>query len=384
MNILIEGWRRINHSFALVNQWQILELQKSNKLYFKDIPFLSKKWDSKINASGFEDEKKNLIEKIALPTKDQIHDITYRISFPFDFNEKFNSKLLFVYGICEYKFVYESNYKNNTPYTLKKNKNIFIHTPTQWAKGGFINSGFDENQIIVVNHGIDQDTFYIISDERKENVRKKYGFKSDDFILTNIGAMTANKGVELLIAAYGILKKENKNLKLILKDQSNLYGIGTNHLFKKLLNSELNKKFKAINDDMMKDITIISENLTQSEIRELYSISDCYVSPYFAEGFNLTPLEAAACGTQILVTKGGATDDYFDDCMGYQIEGVEKKTNNLHVVEPRFDSLVNILKEKVINKPDSLKKERSNFTHKNNSWAIVVNKLNEEFKNKLR
>ena len=196
--------------------------------------------------------------------------------------------------------------------------------------------------------------------------------------------MTANKGVELLIAAYGILKKENKNLKLILKDQSNLYGIGTNHLFKKLLNSELNKKFKAINDDMMKDITIISENLTQSEIRELYSISDCYVSPYFAEGFNLTPLEAAACGTQILVTKGGATDDYFDDCMGYQIEGVEKKTNNLHVVEPRFDSLVNILKEKVINKPDSLKKERSDFTHKNNSWAIVVNKLNEEFKNKLR
>jgi glycosyltransferase involved in cell wall biosynthesis len=337
-----------------------------------------------MNSSGFVEEKKNLIEKIALPTKDQIHDITYRISFPFDFDDKFNSKLLFVYGICEYKFVNETYYKNNTPDTLKKNKNLFIHTPTQWTKGGFINSGFSESQIIVVNHGIDQDTFYIISDERKEDVRKKYGFKSDDFILTNIGAMTANKGVELLIAAYGILKKENKNLKLILKDQSNLYGIGTNHLFKKLLNSELNKKFKAINDDMMKDITIISENLTQSEIRELYSISDCYVSPYFAEGFNLPPLEAAACGTRILVTKGGATDDYFDNCMGYQIEGVEKKTNNLHVVEPRFDSLINVLKDKVINKPDHLKKERSDFTHKNNSWAIVVNKLNEEFKNKLR
>ena len=62
----------------------------------------------------------------------------------------------------------------------------------------------------------------------------------------------------------------------------------------------------------------------------------------------------------------------------------EKKTNNLHVVEPKFDSLINVLKDKVINKPDHLKKERSDFTHKNNSWAIVVNKLNEEFKNKLR
>ena len=79
MNILIEGWRGINHSVALVNQWQILELLKSNKLYFKDIPFSSKTWDTKMNASGFVEEKKNLIEKIALPTKDQIHDITYRI-----------------------------------------------------------------------------------------------------------------------------------------------------------------------------------------------------------------------------------------------------------------------------------------------------------------
>ncbi len=44
-----------------------------------------------------------------------------------------------------------------------------------------------------------------------------------------------------------------------------------------------------------------------------------------AEGFNLTPLEAAACGTQIVVTKGGSTDDYFQECMGYQIDSFEKK-----------------------------------------------------------
>ena len=47
-----------------------------------------------------------------------------------------------------------------------------------------------------------------------------------------------------------------------------------------------------------------------------------------AEGFNMTPLEAAGCGTQIAVTKGGSTDDYFDTCMGYQIESDEKIINN--------------------------------------------------------
>ena len=46
--------------------------------------------------------------------------------------------------------------------------------------------------------------------------------------------MSENKGIELLISAYGILKKKYKNLKLILKDQSNLYGIKANNIFEKI------------------------------------------------------------------------------------------------------------------------------------------------------
>ena len=39
MNILIEGWRGINHSYSLVNQWQIDELKKTCEIFFKDAPF---------------------------------------------------------------------------------------------------------------------------------------------------------------------------------------------------------------------------------------------------------------------------------------------------------------------------------------------------------
>ena len=196
--------------------------------------------------------------------------------------------------------------------------------------------------------------------------------------------MTQNKGVEILIVVYGILKKKNKNLKLILKDQSNLYEIKTDYLFEKVKKSEINEKYKILNDDMMKDIKIISDNLSLNEIRDLYSITDCYVSPYLAEGFNLTPLEAAACGTQIVITKGGSTDDYFDSCLGYQIESNEKKVNNSYLLEPKIDSLVQILQEKIINNTDKLKNERAKFVHQNYSWAKVVSKLNEEFSNKLK
>ena len=63
MNILIEGWRGINHSFSLVNQWQIIELLKTSNIYFKDVPFISDRWNTKDNSSGIDNNIENLIDK---------------------------------------------------------------------------------------------------------------------------------------------------------------------------------------------------------------------------------------------------------------------------------------------------------------------------------
>ena len=193
-----------------------------------------------------------------------------------------------------------------------------------------------------------------------------------------------NKGIEVLIAAYGILKRKFKNLKLILKDQSNLYNFKPNYIIENVAKSELNRKYGIINSETLKDIKIISNNLSLKKIKDIYSITDCYVSPYLAEGFNLTPLEAAGCGSQIVVTKGGCTDDYYNPCLGYQIESNEKKINDSYLLEPKIDSLVSILEEKIINKPDNYKIERSKYVNKNFSWDKVVSKLKEEFRTKLK
>ena len=380
MNILIEGWRGINHSFALVNQFQISELIKSNEIYFNDVPFVSNKWDKNKNSSGLEKKLSEQINNLPHTRFNQSHDVTYRISFPFNFDNEFNSKILVVFGNCEYKKLKEDKYIHKLTEEIKNNKNFFIHTPSNWSKEGYLKAGFKDSQIIVVPHGVDKKVFYLSSSDKKIELRTKYGIKDDEFVLTNIGAMTENKGVEILIAAYGILKKKFNNLQLILKDQSNLYGIKTDYLFEKIKNSKLNQKYNILNEKMMKDIKIVSDNLSLNEIRSLYLITDCYVSPYLAEGFNLTPLEAAACGTQIVVTEGGSTDDFFDKCMGYQIESKLVKMNeDLYRLEPKIDSLISILTEKIINKKDELKYTRAEFVHKNFSWGNVVEKLTKEF-----
>jgi len=383
MNILIEGWRNINHSYALVNQWQVYELIKSSNISFEDVSFNNKNWNSQKNNSGLRDEVKNIISKIPPPSDDIHYDVTYRISEPFNFDKKFNSEIVFVFATSEYKNnLLKSGYTNGDPIQLSKEKNFFIHTPSNWSKKSFLAGGFREDQIVVVPHGVDVKTFNLVSESEKKNVRDKYKIKSDDFILTNIGAMTQNKGVEDLIAAYGILKKKNKNLKLILKDQSNLYNRGASNPIKNMHDSKFNQKYRIFNDEMYKDIIIISKNLNFNELRNIYSITDCYVSPYKAEGFNLTPLEAAACGTQIIVTDGGPTDDYFDDCMGFKIESKEKNLNDNIYLGPKINSLIEII-DSIINKSDNKKNLRSKYVHKNFSWENIVKKLKKEFENKL-
>ena len=210
MNILIEGWRGINHSYALVNQWQIKELIKSTNIFFKDIPFISEKWNLTQNDSGFDRNFKDIINNLNMPSVSQNIDIIYRIASPYDFSADFNSNLVFVFGTCEYKFLQEDAFINGKPELLKNNEKFFIHTPSNWSKVGFIEAGFREDQVIVVPHGVDLDIFNLNRINSEKEIKNRYRINEDNFVLSNIGAMTKNKGVDLLVAAYGILKKNSK------------------------------------------------------------------------------------------------------------------------------------------------------------------------------
>jgi glycosyltransferase involved in cell wall biosynthesis len=68
---------------------------------------------------------------------------------------------------------------------------------------------------------------------------------------------------------------------------------------------------------------VVSGSLDQGQLRALYGVADAYVSPYRAEGFNLPVLEAMACGTPVIVTGGGATDDFCPPALSVQLPSRE-------------------------------------------------------------
>ena len=68
-HLLVEGWRGVNHSIALVNQHQLLELVRrpSVRLSHRDRPFAIASWNRQANASGFTPEDMARIDAIPAP-----------------------------------------------------------------------------------------------------------------------------------------------------------------------------------------------------------------------------------------------------------------------------------------------------------------------------
>ena len=375
LKICIEGWRGINHSYSIINQNQLIELSKLPiDLRFRDVSFPDKNWNNNKNADGFSKDDKRIVNQIQKAKTDEIFDVIYRISYPFNL-AKTKSKKHFVQITSERNT--KLNIINGSPSDLSNRQFLKIITPSIWSKNGLIKTGFDENQIIIIPHGVNNKIFRKISENELNNLKLKLNIKKDDFVLTNVSAMTGNKGIHFLITAYAILKQKLKNLKLILKDQSELYNIKAQTYIKTIQDT---KYSKFITDDVLKDIIFISENLDLKTLNQLYNLSNCYVSPYKSEGFNLPPLEAAAAGTPIIVTKGGSTDDYFTSEIGLQVESNLIETEDKRFLEPNLDSLIDCITEVYNNTKNFGQIEGSKMIQNNYSWTKITRKLYEAIK----
>jgi glycosyltransferase involved in cell wall biosynthesis len=128
----------------------------------------------------------------------------------------------------------------------------------------------------------------------------------DQHVFLNLGAMSVNKGIDLLLRAFFVVHQRHPSTRLVLKDEKNLYGLSGVAVVQDAM-----KRYPELsNQNFLDAIKLLSVTLPMTEMRELYCLADSYVSPYRAEGFNLPVIEAIACGTPVIVTAGGATDDF--------------------------------------------------------------------------
>lgn len=370
--ICIEGWRDLNHSYSLVNQWQLLELLKQPvKVRHRDIAPYRSHWNALANGSGLPASASHLISQVPPPDPSDYFSVIYRIAFPINLLDG-PAERLFVFGTSELGHC-KNMFAGCTPAEALSRGNVTIITPSQWSKTGFLEEGFGEKEIIVLPHGVSPSVFYPVEPELRNFYRELFGFGKDDFVLLNIGALTQNKGVDLLLQAFAILKPRFPQLKLVIKDQSNLYGRRLKNVLDEMGSAAT--AGATLSEELLNDIVTISENLDLDALRALYNASDLYVSPYRAEGFNLPPLEAAACGLPIITTMGGSSDEYYCPQIGLQIDSQICSLNPGRYLRPSLESAIDGIAS-IINKPKHWGGiEASQWVHSHFSWQKIGQRL---------
>lgn len=376
MSVLIQGWRGINHSYALVNQFQLLALLKRQELavFHEDLPFRRSEWNRSSNHCGLSIENCALIDNI--PPLNGPAEVVYRIAYPYRTYGS-DSRRVFCFGTSEFRSINETQlYRGLENDRVYSNNDVDIVTPSHWSKQGFLNYGFRDEQVHVVPLGIDPGYFYPLTADEKAHARAEVGLPTDAFVYFNAGAMTSNKGIEHLLIAFAHICKIHPHAVLILKDQRNLYGITAEEAL-----GELNRRLSApLDTATVKRICIIGRNLSLGTMRLLYGVSDAYVSPYLAEGFNLTPLEAAACGTPIVVTEGGSTDDYAQPVFALKIASKVRQDGPRSLLEPNIDSLVACMESLIERKTPNIDMTKgAPWVAENFSWDNAAQKLSALF-----
>jgi glycosyltransferase involved in cell wall biosynthesis len=341
--LCVEGWRFIHQSFAMVNQWQLLALLKRNDiaLSIRDLPFFGDQWQRTKGLFANDEEIK--LSSIPVIAADTPTDVTYRISFPYDFSPRPSGRT-FVFGTAERQYVSDTSFSPPVDVkALSRSDSFFVIAPSNWSRAGYLHRGFREDQVLVIPHGVANGVFRP-SEEARKTTRDR--MKLSGFVFANASAMTENKGMDVLLRAFAAVAEKNPDVRLLLKGADGLYD--SKGLLLRTI-STLPPGVKAlIGDRLLYD----GSTLPTKQMAGFYLAADAYVSPYRSEGFNLPALEASACGVPVIATKGGPTDDFLSKDSALFIDSRIKPADTGGVfLEPSLDHLVQLMLQAMDDEP---------------------------------
>jgi glycosyltransferase involved in cell wall biosynthesis len=246
-------------------------------------------------------------------------------------------------------------------------------TPSHWSREGFLRLGLRNEQVIVISHGVDANVFSQPTEQKRYALRERLGISG--FIFANASAMTENKGIDLLLRAFAAVVEKRPNSRLLLKGADGLYS---SQSFVRQAIANLPSRLKQLIVDRL---SYFGDTISNEQMAQFYQSADAYVSPYRAEGFNLPVLEASACGTPVICTKGGSTDDFMKANFAHFIHSklrANRDTKNGGVeLEPDLDHLIHLM-FRIMDDGEWYKQAGiagANHAAMHFNWDSIVNKL---------
>lgn len=164
--------------------------------------------------------------------------------------------------------------------------------------------------------GVDTDRFQPADDVRRRQLRQKYGYANDSFLMFYAAEFNKNKNQQLLIHALANMKEHVPNAKLLLAGEGPLQE-GCRQLAAKL-GVEQRVDFLGYRTD----------------IENLLKISDVAVASSLREGLPVNIMEAMASGLPVVASiNRGHSELIIDGINGYLINPKDDQTFSSRLVE---------------------------------------------------
>ncbi len=134
---------------------------------------------------------------------------------------------------------------------------------------------------------------------RDTDERLKKEYKIDFKFILAVSASHPQKNLLRLISAYDILKKK--------------FSIPHKIVIVGSRGRDLKKIYRLLEELELKEHIILKEVIPHQNLPLFYQGADLFVFPSLSESFGLPALEAMACGTPIVCSKGGALPEIVGD-----------------------------------------------------------------------
>ena len=222
--------------------------------------------------------------------------------------------------------------------------------PTKWGREQLLWTGVPYNHMEVLPWGIDPEVY------RKVEVDKtEFGFSENCVAIGSIGVPDQpRKNWAGLLLAFQKVKKEVPEAELFLNTWAGAYHIP--HFIEAL----------DLKGSVLMPAQYMKEwGMSEDDLIKFYSALDVYVSLSGAEGFNLPCLEAAACGTKVVVSEHPNHREILGDYPFYV------KTYRIWPTAWSFDGLADPddAAEKII---EALRSPRREIDLRGYYWDVIV------------
>lgn len=217
---------------------------------------------------------------------------------------------------------------------------------TGYVRDMYVRAGVPEDRVHVVPLGVDCDNFRpgiapLASLPPKRGLRFLY-----------VGGSIARKGFDVLLDAWQKAFGPDDPVELLIKDMGGKTSYKGQTGERTVRQIQQSGRFATIH--------YVDDDLAPSDLPGLYASGDVLVHPYRGEGFGLPIAEAMACGLPVIVTDGGAADDFCGSDEAWKIPSRKVllpggKVDQMETVEPPWwlepseEALIAALREAATN-----------------------------------